>query len=704
MLGRVIVPEECISMEEIARFYKRIGVLAFVSYMLGTGDLHAENLIACGEYPILVDLENLVNQSLRKEDPIQGRFTKSVLFSGLLPVPHWNKNGRGVVLGGLSFEENQKLPVKIPVIKDYGTLDMRVEYEHPVVKSSDNVPRYRGQRIDFRGYESEIIDGFREAYWISLQHKEELQRLAEKHIKKIRNRVIFEDTQKYAMLISSSFHPDLLLDAADREVFLNLTRKGRTPEYDAISAREVESMRDRDIPYFYQMGEEREIYSGDDHIVYAVTEKTPGEVICENIENLTEEDMDWQIYMMKLSFEIFRMNRKELMNGKYTYCNQNAADSLTYAKQIYRRVLKMAIRTSDSIGWVVPKPVNNSWNLQKIDTYLYDGIAGIFVFLHYLENAAENTVQKDVLEQVERELFRYTDQNWRNINFLNRNTGIYAGEGSMIYAYLLVYQITRRNVYLNYAKKHCILLRRNLIYDRKYDLLSGNGGAIFAYLLMHEVTGKKIYINWAKEAAEILTKSAVNIDGGIAWKSEGGYRPLLGVAHGAAGIAWAFAKLYSVTYEAKYQEIVRQALVYEDSNYDAVTNDWKDFRTESVGEEHQIAWCHGKGGILLARKNIIELCDDAEISEICRRDINSNLDHLKKDKARVEMCLCHGTAGNYEILRQFGDESRMPFREISKLLFQEKTAPGLMNGLCGIGYAALRVKYQKYPEILNMKF
>ena len=701
--GEFIVPEECISMEEIERFYKRIGVLAFVSYMLGTGDLHAENLIACGEYPILVDLENLVNQSLRKEDPIQGCFTKSVLFSGLLPVPHWNKNGRGVVLGGLSFEENQKLPVKIPVIKDYGTLDMRVEYEHPVVKSLDNVPRYRGQRIDFRGYESEIIDGFREVYWISLQHKEELQRLTEKHIKKIRNRVIFEDTQKYAMLISSSFHPDLLLDAADREVFLNLTRKGRTPEFDAISAREVESMRDRDISYFYQMGEEREIYSGDDRTVYAVTEKTPGEVICENIENLTQKDMDWQIYMMKLSFEIFRMNRKELMNGKYTYRNQNAADSLAYAKQIYQRVLKMAIRTSDSIGWVVPKPVNNSWNLQKIDIYLYDGIAGIFVFLHYLENAAENTVQKDVLEQVERELFRYTDQNWRNINFLNRNTGIYAGEGSMIYAYLLVYQITRRSIYLNYAKKHCILLRRNLIYDRKYDLLSGNGGAIFTYLLMHEVTGKKIYINWAKEAAEILMKFAVSIDGGIAWESEGGYRPLLGVSHGNAGIAWALAKLYSVTHEAKYQEIVRQALIYEDSNYDVAMNDWKDFRTESAGEEHQVAWCHGKGGILLARKNIMELCDDAEISEICRQDIESNIERLKKEKDRVGMCLCHGTAGNYEILRQLGDESKMPFRKISELLFQEKTVPGLMSGLCGIGYAALMFNYFEYPDLLSIK-
>ena len=484
---------------------------------------------------------------------------------------------------------------------------------------------------------------------------------------------------------------------------MNLTRKGRTPEYDAISTREVESMRDRDIPYFYQMGEEREVYSGDDHTVYAVTEKTPGEVIYENIENLTQEDLDWQIYMVKLSFELFRMNRKELMNGKYMYRKQSSVDSLAYAKKIYQRVLKMAIRTSDSIGWVVPKPVNNSWNLQKIDTYLYDGNAGIFVFLNYLENAAENTVQKDVLEQVERELFRYTDQNWRNINFLNRNTGLYAGEGSMIYAYLLVYQITHRNVYLNYAKKHCILLRRNLIYDRKYDLLSGNAGAIFAYLLMYELTEKKIYISWAKEAAEILMKSAVSIDGGIAWESEGGYRPLLGVSHGTAGIAWAFAKLYSVTHEMKYQKIVLQALLYEDANYDAAMNDWKDFRTESAGEEHQVAWCHGGGGILLARKNIMELCDDVEISEICRRDIETNIEYLKKEKDRVGMCLCHGTAGNYEIMRQFGDENRMPLRKISEMLFQERTAPGFMNGLCGIGYAVLREEPRGYPDVLGMK-
>lgn len=40
---------------------------------------------------------------------------------------------------------------------------------------------------------------------------------------------------------------------------------------------------------------------------------------------------------------------------------------------------------------------------------------------------------------------------------------------------------------------------------------------------------------------------------------------------------------------AKYQEIVRQALIYEKENYDKEMNDWKDFRIESTSEEHEAA-------------------------------------------------------------------------------------------------------------------
>ena len=50
----------CRSREELQRYYYRNGILLCVSYLLGSEDIHYENLIACGEYPVIVDLEMIV--------------------------------------------------------------------------------------------------------------------------------------------------------------------------------------------------------------------------------------------------------------------------------------------------------------------------------------------------------------------------------------------------------------------------------------------------------------------------------------------------------------------------------------------------------------------------------------------------------------------------------------------------------------------
>jgi lantibiotic modifying enzyme len=47
----------CQNQEEIKRYYQRAGQLLCLLYVLGANDCHNENLIACGEYPVLVDLE-----------------------------------------------------------------------------------------------------------------------------------------------------------------------------------------------------------------------------------------------------------------------------------------------------------------------------------------------------------------------------------------------------------------------------------------------------------------------------------------------------------------------------------------------------------------------------------------------------------------------------------------------------------------------
>ena len=43
-------------------FYIRFGEILALSYILNATDLHMENLIAYGEYPVIIDLETFIQQ------------------------------------------------------------------------------------------------------------------------------------------------------------------------------------------------------------------------------------------------------------------------------------------------------------------------------------------------------------------------------------------------------------------------------------------------------------------------------------------------------------------------------------------------------------------------------------------------------------------------------------------------------------------
>ena len=81
----------CNSEDEIRRFYRRQGGLLALLYALHATDFHFENLIACGEHPVLVDLETLLQPNLheaREQDAgfrAQQEIMNSVFRTGLLP-------------------------------------------------------------------------------------------------------------------------------------------------------------------------------------------------------------------------------------------------------------------------------------------------------------------------------------------------------------------------------------------------------------------------------------------------------------------------------------------------------------------------------------------------------------------------------------------------------------------------------------------
>lgn len=49
---------------KIKEFYYNYGKLLFIAYILGMNDLHYENLIACGKYPVITDVETIFSSYL----------------------------------------------------------------------------------------------------------------------------------------------------------------------------------------------------------------------------------------------------------------------------------------------------------------------------------------------------------------------------------------------------------------------------------------------------------------------------------------------------------------------------------------------------------------------------------------------------------------------------------------------------------------
>ncbi len=98
-------------------------------------------------------------------------------------------------------------------------------------------------------------------------------------------------------------------------------------------------------------------------------------------------------------------------------------------------------------------------------------------------------------------------------------------------------------------------------------------------------------------------------------------------------------------------------------------------------------------------------CTDQELISVCRADLKNNIGSVVQHKLRKGMCMCHGTSGNYEIVRAcLGSVTEtIRFGNIDEMLLQERITPGFMTGLGGICYGYLKELNPEWPNVLNLE-
>ena len=145
----VVEYKSCKSEGQLKRYYIRLGEQLFLAYLLGTKDLHYENIVASGEYPALIDLENLVNlqhnqKRITVNDEVHYQLSQSVLFMGILPFYYRSREWQGVDTSAVSGMGGQVYPFKVPAIMEAETSGMYIGYKNPISDEARNRARLNG--------------------------------------------------------------------------------------------------------------------------------------------------------------------------------------------------------------------------------------------------------------------------------------------------------------------------------------------------------------------------------------------------------------------------------------------------------------------------------------------------------------------------------------------------------------------------------
>ena len=408
------------------------------------------------------------------------------------------------------------------------------------------------------------------------------------------------------------------------------------------------------IPAFYAKGKGRSLYDYDQKEYPDILETSIRTQWLDKVSMMSEADRKKQLRLIQLSLALFTKYRKEgpkpeSDSGCQNSCRDKCKDQQT---------LNLAARKAKLVTYIADQVCNQAviyqesdinfcglqfrdedcWSIAPLGMYLYDGIAGIAIFMATVMKRQFSPRYVRVWSQLIAKMFRYTKYLEAGGKGESEHVGAFVGEGSMVNAYLSLYELTKDPIFIEYAKRHSNVVMELAEKESCMDFLSGCAGAIVVLLKLFGCTQEVMYLTYAQRLEEKLWSHMEQVDNGCGWSVEKGTAPLAGMAHGSSGLLLAYAYLMEAEPLAKYQERMEKMLAYEDSLFDEKKGNWKDLRHEEGERKSSNAWCHGANGILLARLRLPQVDGFGENAQI-RKDIQRCAKILMRGRDPQEICL-----------------------------------------------------------------
>jgi len=695
-------------------YYRRFGGLVAICYILAANDLHHENLIASGGYPVLIDVETLFNPKyftqLQSKEALHS--VGNTLFdTGALP---FGVLGKATLDVSALYMPYQTVIQRVPV--DLGTDSLCLKEQRIAIPFAKNMPRLNGRQVLPDRYQESIEMGFEATYMQLLSMRSKL--LSEDGplapFKNLSSRVLLRETQVYGNVLRALAHPDYCKSESKRDALISRLKAKRDgwPPYKKCWSAERDALLRGDVPYFSATISSRDVQD-DQGKSYSNLYGTSGwSVSRQRIRTLTRRDMRRQVRLLREAVICTKTSDNfeswsNLFPVHPVTDNHIRVDRLEFLEEATRigdRLIECGFENGNYVRhFQLEFRDNKEMRPHQLGADLYGGLSGLAVFFAELYRQSRHA---RFLDAVEITLASARREYTRSSGSYD-SIGAFSGVSGWIYALAMLGTRLKRPEWVDEAISWLPWLQERVQHDRVLDVVSGAAGALLVLSELERIAPERGAFKVAAACADHLAEQAKQQYNQVFWISSTKSDEILtGFAHGAAGIAAALIRFAGISNDERYLALANGAIHYEREHF--FTQGWMNLRfdwsKEISADNCSHAWCHGAPGIGLSRMSLPKKSHDMA----WKNELGYLLEHTRNFGFGGSHSLCHGQLGNLEFLMKHNEAypdspAAQSWPNIAAEILMEGRQGwrycnlkgpeilGLMTGMAGIGYGLLRI-------------
>ncbi|WP_077613072.1 type 2 lanthipeptide synthetase LanM family protein [Clostridium sp. Marseille-P2415] len=582
--------EEMSDKNGINQFYINYGKLLFIAYLSGMNDMHYENLIAHGKYPVITDVETIFSSYLffdthKFEYDAQYKAVQRLLYgvmaTGLIPIFSMTEYFGGDV----SCLSNKGIKITAEKVKNEYRDDMCIYTEPKLITQYNHLPN---KETDPLLYGDQIMKGFEQAEDIFRKKKGDILNYILDNLNKIEARIILNMTKGYSQIVRIKSDPKYRYEPELFKGLLENLKRSNQFNQD-VYMYEVNELCKSNIPSFYWNMHLNYVYGYHGSMqkkildmhefslkkIYDILEYQTNPQMLAKQKKLISESITSSIALGIEYKDMDASVKKETLSENHKSLRKNIDDN-------------RIVGDDGTISWI-GLMVNDKEQLEYaiLDWSLYSGLVGIgYMYLaEYLNH--KDTFTKTILEKIYdtvKTAYHIGIFNDYNISYFCGLSGIYAFMTKMKETGII--NNDEADLYITNIKE---LIKKNISKTNCYDTLSGLHSAVIYFFARHETD------EFAREMLPVLTKYFMSdYDGNVMDKTFN----YASFAHGYSGILTSVMCMNRIE---KREELVTLAKELWEKEHRLYTGKymWRDLRNSKETYSH--FWCHGSCGIMYSR-------------------------------------------------------------------------------------------------------